>query len=108
VLKTLGPTMRQVLVVEGRRARVRRHSVPLGQPDQATYALTLWRLMPLSRTMPLTLFPEATKGLRRFEKRLFRDTPLVYDALTVPSLTGIPNRNSNLSPGPAYPGPVPP
>jgi hypothetical protein len=47
------------------------------------------------------------KGLHRFEQRLFRDTPLVYDALTVSSLTGIPNRDSNLSPGPVYPGPVP-
>jgi hypothetical protein len=100
--------LRQVLLVEGRRARVRRHSVPQGQLDQASCALTLWRLMPLSRTMKLTLFPEAMKGLHRFEKRRFRDTPLVYHALTVPSLTGIPNRDSNLSPGPAYPGPVPP
>jgi hypothetical protein len=48
------------------------------------------------------------KSLRRFEQRLFRDTPLVYDALTVSPLTGIPNRDSNLSPGPAYPAPVPP
>jgi hypothetical protein len=35
VLKTLCPTLRQVLLVEGRRARVRRHSVTLGQLDQA-------------------------------------------------------------------------
>jgi hypothetical protein len=35
VLKTLGPTLRQVLLIDGRRARVRCHSVPLGQLDQA-------------------------------------------------------------------------
>ena len=64
------------------------------------------------KTLGPTLLLRRRAGVRgflhRFEQRLFPDTPLVYDALTVSSLTGIPNRDSNLSPGPVYPGPVPP
>ena len=84
MLKTLSPTLRQVLLIEGRRARVRRHSVPLGQLDQAhprADSLTADASLPHDATDGL---PRSMQGLYRFEQRLFRDTPLVYYALTVP------------------------
>ena len=84
MLKTLGPTLRQVLLIEGRRARVRRHSVPLGQLDQAhprADSLAADASLPHDATDGL---PISMQGLYRFEQRLFRDTSLVYDALTVP------------------------
>lgn len=84
MLKTLGPTLRQMVLVEGRRAPVRHHSAPLGQLDQAhprADSLTADASFPHDATDGL---PRSMKGLRRSEQRLFRDTPLVYDALTAP------------------------
>ena len=88
MLKTLGPAFRQVLLIEGRRARVRRHSVPLGQLDQAhprAGSLAADPSLPHDATGGL---PRSMQGLYRFEQRLFRDTPLVYDVLTVPHYFG--------------------